>query len=69
MSRASIEDDLNTQRLSGAFTLDAAASWPLSGRLSIEARAENLFDAEVEAGISGDLGRYSGDSADAFGSG
>ena len=48
------EDDLNTQRLSGAFTLDAAASWPLSGRLSIEARAENAFDARVEAGISGD---------------
>lgn len=48
------EDDLNTQRLSGAFTVDAAASWPLSGRLSIEARTENLFDARVEAGISGD---------------
>jgi vitamin B12 transporter len=48
------EDDLNAQRLGGALTLDAAASWPLSGRLSIEARAENLFDRRVEAGISGD---------------
>ncbi len=48
------EDDLNAQRLHGAFTLDAAASWPLKGRLSVEARAENLFDQRVEAGISGD---------------
>jgi len=48
------EDDLNVQRLSGAFTLDAVASWPVTGRLSIEARAENVFDQRVEAGISGD---------------
>jgi outer membrane receptor protein involved in Fe transport len=48
------EDDLNAQRLGGVFTLDAAASWPLTGRLSFEARAENLFDQRVEAGISGE---------------
>ena len=51
---AQYEDDFNTQRLDGAFTLDVTASWPLSGPLSIEARAENLFDATVEAGISGE---------------
>ena len=48
------EDDLNGQLLAGAFTLDATAAWPLSRRLSIEARAENLGDARVEAAIGGD---------------
>jgi outer membrane receptor protein involved in Fe transport len=48
------EDDLNDQRLRGAFTVDASASWPLTPRLSIEARAENLADARVEAAISSD---------------
>ncbi|TFI59041.1 TonB-dependent receptor [Sphingomonas parva] len=48
------EDDLNAQTLRGAFTLDASASWPLSRRLSLEARGENLTDARIEAGISGD---------------
>jgi outer membrane receptor protein involved in Fe transport len=48
------EDDLNGQRLRGAFTVDAAAAWPLSRHLSIEARAENLTDARVEAAISAD---------------
>jgi outer membrane receptor protein involved in Fe transport len=48
------EDDLNAQRLRGAFTADAAASWPVAKGLAIEARAENLLDKRVEAGISGD---------------
>ncbi|PSJ37725.1 TonB-dependent receptor [Allosphingosinicella deserti] len=48
------EDDLNAQRLRGAFTMDASASWPLTRRLSLEARAENLADARVEAAVSGD---------------
>jgi outer membrane receptor protein involved in Fe transport len=48
------EDDLNAQRLPGALTLDAAASMPIAGGLAIEARAENLTDARVVAGISGD---------------
>ncbi|HYJ28973.1 MAG TPA: TonB-dependent receptor [Allosphingosinicella sp.] len=47
------EDDLNRQPIPSAFTLDAAALLPLTGRLSLEARAENLTDARVVAGISG----------------
>lgn len=53
-SGAQFEDDLNRQALPGAFTLDAAALVPLGRRLAIEARAENLLDARVLAGISGD---------------
>ncbi|HEX8468787.1 MAG TPA: TonB-dependent receptor [Allosphingosinicella sp.] len=51
---AQFEDDLNRQLLPGAFTLDAVARFPLGRRLAIEARAENLTDARVLAGISGD---------------
>ncbi len=51
---AQYEDDLNTRLLKGATTLDAFASWPLSGRLQLVARAENLTDALVMAGIGGD---------------
>jgi outer membrane receptor protein involved in Fe transport len=48
------EDDLNTRLLSAATTLDASASWPLTGRLQVVARGENLTDALVMAGIGGD---------------
>ena len=48
------EDDLNAQRLRGAFTMDAVAAWPLTKRLAIEARAENLANMRVEAAISAD---------------
>ncbi|RYY47917.1 MAG: TonB-dependent receptor [Sphingomonadales bacterium] len=47
------EDDQNLRRLSGALTFDAVAAVPLTPSLAIEARAENLADARVEAGISG----------------
>lgn len=47
------EDDQNLRRLKGALTLDAAAALPLTPALTLEARAENLFDARIEAGISG----------------
>ncbi|WP_448662295.1 TonB-dependent receptor [Sphingomonas sp. CJ20] len=47
------EDDQNTRRLADAFTLDAAVALPLTAALAVEARAENLADARVEAGISG----------------
>ena len=48
------EDDLNSRLLRGAFTMDATASFPLMKRLAIEARAENLLDQRVEAGVTGD---------------
>lgn len=47
------EDDLNRQRLPGAFTLDAVGRLPLGRRLAIEARAENVTDARILAGIGG----------------
>jgi outer membrane receptor protein involved in Fe transport len=51
---AQFDDDLNTDVLSGATTLDAFASWPLTHRLQLVARAENVTNALVMAGINGD---------------
>jgi len=50
---AQYEDDLNLQLLPSAVTFDASALLPLTRGLSLEARAENLADARVAAGISG----------------
>ncbi|HET9511419.1 MAG TPA: TonB-dependent receptor [Sphingomonas sp.] len=47
------EDDQNSRTLAPATTLDGYAAMPLTRALGIELRAENLFDARVEAGISG----------------
>lgn len=47
------EDDLNRQRIPDALTFDAFALLPLTRSLAVEARAENLTDARVVAGISG----------------
>jgi outer membrane receptor protein involved in Fe transport len=51
---AQFEDDLNTCVLKGATTLDAFASWPLSRRWQLIARAENVTNALVMTGIGGD---------------
>ena len=48
------EDDLNTTRLPPATTVDAFAAWPLSERLQLIARAENLLDETVVAGVDED---------------
>ena len=48
------EDDLNTRVLKGATTVDAFASWPLTRQLLLTARAENLADSLVMAGIGSD---------------
>ena len=47
------EDDQNARSLAAATTLDAVLAAPLGRSLSVVARAENLTDARVEAGISG----------------
>ncbi|MEI5686455.1 TonB-dependent receptor [Sphingomonas kyungheensis] len=47
------DDDQNSRSLAPATTLDGYAALPLTRALTLEARAENLFDARVEAGISG----------------
>ena len=51
---AQFDDDLNTDVLKAATTLDAYASWPLTERLQLVARAENLTNGLVMAGINGD---------------
>jgi outer membrane receptor protein involved in Fe transport len=51
---AQFDNDLNTKTLKSATTVDAFASWPLTRRLQLVARGENLFDKLVMAGINGD---------------
>jgi vitamin B12 transporter len=48
------EDDVNSRRLRSAFTLDAGLGYRLAEKFRIELRAENLFDARVEAAIGSD---------------
>jgi outer membrane receptor protein involved in Fe transport len=48
------EDDLNSLRLPGATTVDAFLAWPVSERLQLIARAQNLFDKNVLAGRDSD---------------
>jgi vitamin B12 transporter len=51
---AQYEDDLNSRTLKGVTTFDAFASWPLTRRLQLVARGENLTNQLVMAGIGGD---------------
>ncbi|MEO7634415.1 MAG: TonB-dependent receptor [Sphingomicrobium sp.] len=51
---AQFEDDLNTRLLKSATTLDVSAFWPLTRQFELVARAENLTNRLVIAGISGD---------------
>ncbi|MDT9599710.1 TonB-dependent receptor [Sphingosinicella rhizophila] len=47
------EDDLGEQIIPDALTFDAAATWPVTDKLAVEFRAENLANTRVVAGISG----------------
>ncbi len=47
------DDDQNSRALAPATTLDGYAALPLTHGLTVEARAENVFDERIEAGISG----------------
>lgn len=49
---AQFEDDLNVQRLRDALIFDASAQVRLAPWLRLEARAENIADARVEAGVT-----------------
>lgn len=51
---AQFDDDLNTDLLKGATTIDAYASWPLTRRLQLVLRGENITNKLVEAGINND---------------
>ena len=48
------DDDLNQDSLKGATTLDAFGALPLGRRLQLTARAENLTNALVMAGVGSD---------------
>jgi outer membrane receptor protein involved in Fe transport len=47
------EDDQNSRSLNAATMVDALLLVPLVKGLSVEGRVENLFDAEVQAALSG----------------
>ncbi|MGN6059169.1 MAG: TonB-dependent receptor plug domain-containing protein [Sphingomicrobium sp.] len=51
---AQFDDDLNTDLLKTTTTMDAFASWPLTRRLQLVVRGENITNSLVEAGINGD---------------
>jgi outer membrane receptor protein involved in Fe transport len=51
---AQFDNDLNTQRLKPATTIDAFASWPITKRVQLVARGENITNKLVMAGINGD---------------
>ncbi|PZN93788.1 MAG: TonB-dependent receptor [Alphaproteobacteria bacterium] len=53
-SGAQFDDDQNLRRLPAVTTVDASARLRLFGGLSLEARAENIGDAEVVSGLSAD---------------
>jgi outer membrane receptor protein involved in Fe transport len=48
------EDDLNSERLPPATTIDAFAAWPLGRDFQLVARGENLLGETVVAGLGGD---------------
>ncbi|MCW3798199.1 TonB-dependent receptor [Sphingomonas sp. BN140010] len=51
---AQFEDDLNSLRLAGGTQVDLAAGLPLSSRLQLTTRVENLLDANILAATSSD---------------
>lgn len=48
------EDDLNQRRLAPAMTIDSFAAWPLTSRIELIARGENVLNERVIAGIGAD---------------
>jgi len=48
------DDDLNQRILKGFLTLDASAQWAVSDALQLRIDIVNLFDQQIEAGVSGD---------------
>lgn len=48
------EDDLNEDALGSATTLDAFAAWSVQRHIQLFARAENIFDKLVDAGVGND---------------
>jgi outer membrane receptor protein involved in Fe transport len=50
---AQFEDDLNARALADALTFDAVLRVPVTKGFAIEARGENLTDAQIETAVSG----------------
>jgi outer membrane receptor protein involved in Fe transport len=50
---AQFEDDLNQQLLPDALTFDAAGAYPIASGVQLQARAENILDERIVAGVSG----------------
>jgi outer membrane receptor protein involved in Fe transport len=48
------DDDQNLRKLRPATTIDASAAWPLSRRVQLIARGQNLLDKTVQAAINDD---------------
>ncbi len=48
------EDDLNLRRLPSSISVDASLDFALSDHVSVYFSAENLFDANIETGETGD---------------
>lgn len=48
------EDDLNNDKLRSATTVNAFAAWPLSTKVQLIARGQNLLDEVIEATINDD---------------
>ena len=48
------EDDLNSRSLAAATTLDFRVAWKTGPDAEVYLAGDNLFDADIEAGISGD---------------
>lgn len=46
------EDDVNALSLSDSIKVDGSAHYVISENLSLNARVENIFDAQIEAAIS-----------------
>ncbi len=53
-SGAQFEDDRNSLRLAPATTIGAFVAWPLTDRLQLIARGDNLLDETVPAGLDSD---------------
>ena len=48
------DDDQNLRKLRPATTVDAFAAWPISSRVQLIVRGQNLLDKTIEAAINDD---------------
>ena len=51
---AQYDDDLNLRKLRSATTVGAFVAWPVTKRVQLTGRADNLFNKTVVAGVGSD---------------